>query len=140
MKKQCSIQFWPSLNFLAVPLMIAGMLLNSTFVVAQNTIPFNAMMQSASTQAPVPPRPDGNGASGQQVKPAHITAGGKAEIVGGFLLFGVGVVVISAAAAFNSWDSGSDQGRLTAAYIGGAGAVAGGVTLVAFGFHKRSKK
>lgn len=140
MKQQHSVQHKPSLSFLAVPLMITGILFNSTWAAAQDPIPFNAMMQSASTQTPVPPRLDANSASSQQVKQGHITPGGKAEIVGGFILVGAGAVVISAAVAFSSWDTKGAKGKTAAAYGCGAGAVAGGVTLVAFGFHRRSAK
>lgn len=133
MKRQYSIEIGPAIKFLALPLMITGMFLNSACAVAQDPIPFNAMMQSASTQT-VPPRPDANGASGQQVNPGHITKAGKTEFAVGFLLLGAGVLTISATALFNSSGFKASGAKTPALYAGGAGAAGVGVTLIAFGF------
>lgn len=98
------------------------------------------MMQSALAQTAVPPKPDAEGASGQQVKTGHIAKAGKTEIAVGFLLLGAGVLTISATAVLNSSGPKPSGAKTPALYAGGAGGAAVGITLIAFGFHKRSAK
>jgi hypothetical protein len=120
--------------------MIAGMFLNSAYAVAEGPIPFNAMMESSSAQSAVPPMPAANIASTQQVGTGHITNGGKAEIIGGFVLFGAGVLTIAFTSLLSSSGFSPQGSKSPALYAGGAGVAAAGVTLIAFGFHKRSTK
>jgi hypothetical protein len=99
------------------------------------------MMQSSSTQTPVPQMPDSSSASGQQVAPGHITKLGGTEVVVGCLLLGVGILTISATALLDSPGGiRPSGGKVPALYAGGASASAVGVTLIAFGLHRRSAK
>ena len=135
-----SIRMRSTVKLFAVPLMIAGMFLNSACAVAEDPIPFNAMMQSASAQAAVPPMAAANSASTQPLNAGHVTNGGKAEIIGGFVLFGAGILTITATSFLNSSGPAPQGGKSLGLYAGGAGIAAAGITLVAFGFHKRSTK
>lgn len=139
MRRPYSIRMGSSIKFLAAPLMILGMLLNSVCAVAEDPIPFQAMMQASSAQI-VPPRPDAKDASGQSAHPGHITKTGKTEIAVGFLFLGAGILTISATALLNSSSLKPSGAKTPALYGVGAGAAAAGVTLIAFGFHKRSTK
>lgn len=140
MKRQYSIGIGSLIKFVVMPLMIAGMVFNSACAVAQDPIPFNAMMQPAGAQATMPPMPTAKDASGLQVQLGHTTKAGKAEIGVGFLLLGAGVLSIAATALVSSSDYKPSGAKTPALYAGGAGAAAVGVTLIAFGFHKRSAK
>jgi hypothetical protein len=135
MKRQNSMRINSSIKFVAVPLMSAGMFLSSLSAVAENPIPFKAMMQSAGAQAPVPPKP-----TGQQVNQGPITSTGKAEIGAGFLLVGAGIVTITATALLNSSNFNPAGPKTPLLYGVGAGATAAGVTLVALGFHKHKAR
>ncbi len=138
MKRQHSLNVGSSICILAV--LLAGMFLDSVSANAEDPIPFDAMMHSASAQSAVPPRPDANSASGGQVDPSHLTHAGKAEIGAGFLLLGAGVVTIAITAILQNGGFKASGAKTPALYAGGAGAAAVGVTLIAFGFHKRSAK
>lgn len=148
MKRRYSIRFGSSIKCMTVPLMCAGMILSSLNAAAQDSIPFRAMMQSASAQAAVPWRsvagPDAQTASGQQASPnpktGPITAAGKTEIGVGFLLIGAGVVTVSLTAALNSSGFKPSGVKTPALYAAGGGAMAVGVTLIALGFHRHRAK
>jgi hypothetical protein len=126
-------------RFLAMPLMVAGMFLSSELAVGEDPIPFDAMMQSASAPAAVPPKPDANSAAGQAVNTGKITLAGKAEIVGGYVLLGTGALTVGVTAAINSGFKYSG-GKVTALYAGGAAAAGVGVTLIVLGSHRHPKK
>ena len=140
MKRLYSIKTGACIRLLAAPLMVAGMFFNSACAVAEGPIPFNAMMQSASAQAAVPPGPDANSASVQPVKTGHITKLGITEIGVGSVLLGAGILTILATLALNSSGFRPQGAKTPALYAGGAAASAVGVTLIAFGSHKRSAK
>lgn len=135
MKRQCSIKS----HLLIVPLLAAAMFLNSTYAAAEDPIPFHSMMQSAGSQAPVPSMQTTNSAL-QPVNTGHVTNAGKSMIVGGFVLFAVGVTTIAITAALNSDGFKPSDTKTPALYGVGAGAAAGGVTLITFGFHRRSAR
>lgn len=132
MKRHYSIRIGASIRFVVVPLMSAAVLLSSVGAVAEGPIPFKAMMQSAGAQSAVPPKSQ----SGQQVQPGPITSAGKAEIAGGFLLVGVGIITITATAVLNTSGYTAAGAKTPALYGVGAGAAAVGVTLIALGFHR----
>lgn len=136
MNRQNSMRINSSIKFVAVPLMSAGIFLSSLSAVAENPIPFKAMMQTAGAQAAVPPKPQ----SGQQVQPGSISNAGKAEIGAGFLLVGAGIVTITATALLNSSNFNPAGPKTPLLYGVGAGATAAGVTLVALGFHKHKAR
>ncbi len=119
---------------------IAVVFLSSMRAIGEDSIPFKAMMESASSQAAVPPKPDASGAPAQQANRGHVTKAGKAEIATGFVLVGVGVITLSAAAYLSKSGFSPSGAKKGALYAGGAGAAGVGVTLIAFGFHKRSAK
>ena len=148
MKRQYSIVIGSSIKSLAVPLMCAGMFLSSLNTAAQDPIPFKAMMQSASEQAAVPSRSDAGvdaqTASGQQSSPnpktGPITAAGRTEIGVGFLLIAAGVATISITALLRSSGFSPSASKTSGLYVAGAGATAGGVTLIALGFHRHKAR
>ncbi len=137
MKRQYSIRIGSSIKFVAVPLLSAGIFLGSVSAVAENPIPFKAMMQPAGAQTAVPPKPQ----SGQQVQPGPISNAGKAEIGAGFFLLAAGVATLTVTVALDS--SGffkSSGGKIAAGYGAGAGATVAGVTLITLGFHKHKAR
>lgn len=140
MKRQHSINIGSSVCIVAVLLLAAGACLTSVSADAEQPVPFDAIMHSASVQSAVPPRPDANSASGGQVDRGHVTNAGKAEIGTGFFLLGAGVVTIAITAILQKGGFKPSGAKTPALYAGGAGAAAVGVTLVTFGFHKRSAK
>lgn len=140
MWRQYTLSIRPSVKLFAVPLVIAGMLPNTVCAVAQDPIPFNAMMQSSSAQTALPPRPDSTRASSRQVDPGHVTKVGKTEIVGGFVLLGAGIATVSITALLSNGGFRPSGAKTPALYAVGAAASGVGVTLIAFGFHKRSAK
>lgn len=139
MKRQHSINIGSSVCIVAV-LLAAGTCLNAASANAEQPIPFDAIMHSASVQSAVPARPDANSASGGQVDRGHVTNAGKAEIGTGFFLFGAGVITIAITAILQKGGFKPSGAKTPALYAGGAGAAAVGVTLVTLGFHKRSAK
>lgn len=136
MKRLTSIRSSLSIKFLAAMLMGVAVLLSSLSAVAEDPIPFKAMMQSAGTQTPVPPKPQ----AGQQVQPAPITNVGKTEIVGGFLLIAVGVATMSITALLTSGGPRPSGAKTPALYAAGGGATAAGVTLVILGSHRHKAR
>ena len=66
-----------------------------------------------------------------------MTTGGKIMTGVGVGVFVVGMVGVVGTAAVGGWASSSDKAKL---YGAGGGAVAGGVTLVILGDHRRSAK
>lgn len=134
MKRRYSIRT-RSFKFVAVQLMLAAMFLNCACAVAEGPVPYAAMMHSWSAQTAVPAMPQA-----QQVHTSHVTKTGKTEVGIGFLLLGAGLVTISATALVNSSGFKPSGAKTPALYAGGAGAAAAGVTLIAFGFHKRSAR
>jgi hypothetical protein len=135
MKRQNSIRLAPSIRFVAVMLISAGIVLSSMSAVAEGPIPFNAMMQTGGAQAAVPAKP-----SGQQASPGPITNTGKTEIGAGLFLFAAGVATISITALLNTGGFKPSSGKSSALYAVGGGATAGGVTLIALGFHRRKPR
>ena len=128
---------WPT-KLLAMPLMIVGVLLTSVLAVAEDPVPFKAMMQSASAPAAVPPMPDASNAAGPAVNTGKITAAGKAEIVGGFVLLGTGILTVAFTAVLTGNRFAGSKGP--ALYAGGAAASGVGVTLIVFGAHRHARK
>jgi hypothetical protein len=135
MMRLCFKEVGPSIGYLVAPVVIGALLLNSLCAVAEDPIPFKAMMQSAGAQPAVPPTPD---AQSQQANTGKITAVGKTEIVGGYVLLGAGAVTVALTAAINSGFKFSGS-KVTALYAGGGAAAGVGVTLIVLGFHRRSK-
>lgn len=140
MKRQHASRVRSSAQFLAAPLMIAGMMLNAVRAVGEDIAAPNPVMQSASAQTAGAAQPDANGAPSQAVHKSHINNGGKAMISAGFVLIGAGVLTIATTAALSSSGFRPSGAKGPALYAGGAGAAAVGVTLISFGFHKRSRK
>lgn len=135
MNSSISTASW--IKYLAASLMIVGLLLNSASAAAEDPVSFRALVQSASAPPPVPPAQN---PLAQPPSRSHITAGGKTEIGIGFLCLGAGVATIAATALVNSSGFKPSGAKTPALYAAGAGASAGGVTLIAFGFHKRSAR
>jgi len=127
------------IKIFAVPFIVIGLLLNSVAVIAQDPIPFNAMMQSAGAPAAVPPKPDSDAAANQKSNAGKITSGGKAEIVGGVVLFATGVLTVTATALLAGAKANVGSKGM-ALYVGGSGVAVVGVTLIALGSNRRHKK
>jgi len=108
--------------------------------VAEGPVPFKALMQTAGTQPSVPSITDAKDQSTAiATQPAHktpMTSGGKIMTGVGIGFVAIGVVVIVGTAGLSGWASSSDRDKL---YGVGGGLIAGGVTLVVFGHHQRSK-
>lgn len=140
MKRQHAIRMRSSMQFLAAPLMMAGMMLNSLGAIGEDIAAPNPVMQTASAQSAGAAQPDANGAPSPPVHKGHISSGGKAMIGAGFVLIAAGVLTIATTAALSSSGFKPSGAKGPALYAGGAGAAAIGVTLISFGFHKRSHK
>jgi hypothetical protein len=125
-------------KFLAVSLLVVGVFLTSVLAVAEDPIPFKAMMQSASAPVAGPPKPDANYPAGQAANASKTTAAGKAEIIGGFVLLVTGISTV----AFTAKLTGTNYAgpKAPALYAGGAAAAGVGVTLIVLGSHRRAKK
>ena len=128
---------WPT-KFLAIPLMVVGVFLTSALAVAEDPISFKAMMQSASAPPAVPPKTDANSAAGQAPNAGKITTAGKAEIVGGVVLLGTGVLTVAFTAVLTGTKFSGP--KAPALYAGGAAAAGVGVTLIVFGSHRHARK
>ncbi len=85
----------------------------------------------------VPPRPDANNAAGQAANAGKITPAGKAEIIGGFVLLGTGVLTVAVTAVLTGTKFSGP--KAPALYAGGAAAAGVGVTLIVFGSHRHAK-
>ena len=119
-------------------LLIVAAFFNSMRTVAEDKIPFKAMMQSASGDPVTQPKPDAKDGSIQGSTSKH-ASGGKAERVTGGVLLAAGVAVITATLVVVSASHGSagHPGRVWAGIGGGAGMTGAGVTLIVLGGHKR---
>lgn len=125
------------MKLVAVALLVVGMLSNSMLAVAEDPVPFRALMQTASAQpttTPIAASQDQSTAVPSQPAPRPMTSGGKIMTGTGLGLCVVGVVVLVSAAVLNSLASPSHKAE---AYGGGGGAVAGGAILVVLGSHHR---
>jgi hypothetical protein len=138
MKNQNSTRAKCLTRYFTVPLLVAGMFFSSEFAMAQDPIPFHAMMQSASTPPAVPPKQDANNTASQPANSGKITAAGKAGIAGGYVLLGAGALTVAFTAVITGDKfAGSKAPTL---YATGAGAAAVGVTMIVIGFHRRFKQ
>lgn len=136
MQRQAVARFKSSIRFLMVPLTVAGMLLSSMGAIAEDPIPFKAMMQTAGAQPAVPPAPD---AQSQQKNSGKITAGGRAEMAGGIVMTVVGGGVIALTAALSVGGLKPPAGKAAALYAGGAATTGVGITLIVLGMNRRSR-
>ena len=141
MKRQYSIKTGACIRLLAVPLMIAGMFLNSVCAVAEGPIPFNAMMLSSSAQAALPQQPDEINAPGTNTTANKNTNSGKAERITGRVLLGTGVAAIALTIVFTAAvGSKGHAGRVWAGIGLGAAMTGTGVYLIELGSDRRSAK
>ena len=126
-------------RYVACSLMVAALLLTSMRAVAEdNTIPFKALMQSASAESTLPSKPDATDASSQNATSKHSDSGRTKRIVGGVLVGG-GVAVITATLVVVSLVHGDagHAGRVWAGVGGGAAMTGAGVALIVLGSQKR---
>lgn len=133
------------MKVVAVAVLVVGLLCNSILAMAEGPVPFNALMQPAGAQPGIPPLDDSGQAGAGSTQPVHrppMTTGGKIMsgtglflFVGGAVLV-VGTAVLSKAGGIGSPTS-SDQAKL---YGAGGGLLAGGLTLIIVGNHRREPK
>ncbi len=118
-------------------LLVFGVLINSIPAIAEEPIPFAALMHSESAEPSVPPMDDQSAAMpSQTARPHHLTAGGKAMIGTGIGLCVVGAFVMAGTAAVGSWAS-SAHAEL---YGTSGGLLVGGTALIVIGSHRRSTR
>jgi hypothetical protein len=128
------------MKLVTVALLVVGMLSNSILVMAEDPVPFRALMQTAGAQpATTPIAASQNQSTAVSTQPARrpMTSGGKIMTGAGLALCVAGGVVLVGAAVLNSLASPSHKAE---AYGAGSGAVAGGVILIVLGDHRRSAK
>ncbi len=130
------------MKLVIVALLVAGMLSQSMFAMAEGPVPFKALMQTAGAQPSTTPiTASQDQSTAVPTQPAHgpMTRGGKMMTGVGIALFVIGGGVIVGSAILNSaWGfSASDKAK---AYGSGSGAVAGGAILIVLGNRRRSKK
>src|SRR5579872_7608457 len=118
------------MKLVTMAFLAAGVLCNSTLMLAEDPVPFKALMQQAGAQ-PIPPRPEAKNGSIQSTasKPANH---GKAERVTGAVLLGAGAATITATLVVVGAVHGSagHTGRVWAGVGGGAGMAGVGVSLI----------
>lgn len=119
-----------SVRWLAVLVMIGGILLNSMGAVAEATALPSAPQPAQSAAG-------ANGGQNQPVTPVHRSKSAKTKIAVGFVLLGVGVLTIAATATLDTSGFKPGGAKTPALYAAGAGAAGVGVTLIAIGFHRR---
>lgn len=128
------------MKLVAVALLFLGMLCNSVLAAAEGPVPFRALMRNAGAQPSIPPINDAKDQStAVSTQPAHthpMTSGGKIMIGVGIGMVVIGGAALVGAALSQSWPA--PAGKEAAAYATGGGLVAGGITLIAFGTHRRS--
>jgi len=128
------------MKLVAVALLILGMLGNAASATAEGPVPFKALMQTAGAQPSLPPMTDAKDQStAVPAQPAHrprITRGGKIMIGTGIGMVAIGGLVIAGTALL---DWGPPTAKVDAGYATGGGLAAGGITLIVFGVHRRSK-
>lgn len=129
------------IKFAACLLMFPALFFVCVRSAAQDSIPFNAMMQSAGAQPAVPPKPDAKDAASQSATSSH-ASNGTGEFVAGGILLGTGLAAVTATVIVVALVHGSagHDGRVWAGIGGGAGVAGAGVALIVVGNHKRSKK
>jgi hypothetical protein len=127
------------MKLVAVTLLVVAMLCNCMLAVAENPVPFRALMQTAGAEPAAPPKPDAKDAFS---KSTTSTNSGKAERVTGGVLLGTGVAAITATLVIVSAAHGSagHDGRVWAGIGGGAAMTGVGVSLIVLGSHKHSAK
>ena len=123
-------------KLVAVGLALVGVLFHSMIATAQNSVPFNAMMQPAGVPAAVPPMPD----TSQPTPANHITRSGKAEIGAGIFLVAAGVTTLWLTTALESTGWVPDSRKAVAGFAAGSGATAGGFTLIVLGSRNHPAK
>jgi hypothetical protein len=126
------------MKLVAVALLVLGMLCNAMLAMAEGPVPFRALMQTAGAEPAMPSKPDAKDSSIQSTTSKHANSGKAERVIGGVLL-GTGVAVITTTfvlVAAGHGDAGH-PGRVWAGIGGGAGMIGAGVTLIAFGSHKR---
>ncbi len=118
-------------------LLIFGVLTNSISAIAEEPIPFAALMHSEAAEPSVPPMDDQSTAMpSQTAHPHHLTGGGKAMIGTGIGLCVVGAFVMAGTVALGSWAS-SAHAEL---YGASGGLLVGGTALIVIGSHRRSTR
>lgn len=129
------------MKLVAVALIVAGLLCNSSLAMAEGPVPFHALMQPAGTDAGIPPLDDSKDQStAGSTQPAHklpMTSGGKTMTGIGAGLMVIGVVVVIGTALLHDF---GPSGKVAAGYAAGGGAIVGGATLIIFGGHRRQAK
>jgi hypothetical protein len=131
------------MKLVTVALLVVGMLSNSMLAMAEDPVPFRALMQTASAQPTTTPiTASRDQSTAVSTQPAHrpMTRGGKIMTGAGISLCVIGGGVLVGAVALNSaW--GFSPSRKAEAYGGGGGALAGGTILIILGdHHRRSAK
>jgi len=126
------------IRYLAYLLIVAASV-NSMQAIAEDMIPFKAIMQSASAEPAMQPKPDAKEGDIQSTASKHANRG-KTERVAGGILLGTGIAVITTTLAVVTATHGSagHPGRVWAGIGGGAGMTGAGVTVIVVGNHKRS--
>jgi hypothetical protein len=131
------------MKLVAVALLVLGMLCNSMLAMAEGPVPFNALMQTAGAQPSVPPITDTKDKStALSAQPTHtrMTSGGKIMTGTGIGMLVIGVAAVGGTAIVRTALGGVTSAKEDALFATGGALVAGGVTLIVFGSHRRSAK
>lgn len=126
----------------AAALLVLGMLCNLTLAMAEDPVPFSALMQPAGARPAIPPITDATkdqstAVSTQPTHPHRMTTGGKIMTGVGIGMVAIGGVALAGAALLEDW---APAGKEAAGYATGCGLAAGGITLIVFGTHHRSAR
>jgi hypothetical protein len=121
-----------------VALLVVGLSCNSMLAMAEDPVPFRALMQTAGAQPSIPPIRDSKDQSAPvSTEPAprrHMTTGGKIMVGVGIGMMVIGGVAMLGAAG-SIWATSTEKNSL---YGAGGGAMAGGAILIVLGAHRRS--
>ena len=128
------------MKLVAAAVLVVGMLSNSMLAMAEDPVPFRALMQTAGAQpATTPTTASKDQSAPVATQPAHrpMTSGGKVMTGAGIVLFVVGGGVLIGTALLNSWASPAHKAEF---YGAGSGAVVSGAILIVIGHRHRSAK
>src|SRR3974390_38430 len=126
------------MKLVAVALLVAAMLCNSTLAMAEGPVPFTALMQNAGAQSSGPPIPDAKNQAEiatQLARTGHMTTGGKIMVGVGVGMLAIGGVLFVGTRAWNGPASPTDKHEL---YGAGGATIGVGALLIFLGTHRRS--
>ena len=127
------------MKLVAVALLILGTLCNAVLATAEDSVPFKALMRTAGAQPSLPPMTDARDQSTavatQPAHPPRMTTGGKIMTGTGIGMLAIGGLVVVGTALLDWVPS---TAKVDAGYATGGALLAGGATLFAFGYHRRS--